>query len=109
METTGLPCAERYSIAHRNTEFAAVNDRWRRFIRRWSMCLLAWWLPVIVLGGFAPGFYAIKIVGDVNIGLLAVLGTFFLTVLITIAYLRFAASAVDPAARQLRTDLEGNL
>lgn len=109
METSGLPCAEQYLIAHRNTAFAAASDRWRSFIRRWSLCLIAWWLPVIVLGAFAPGFYGIKVLGDINIGLLAVLGTFFLTVLITIAYLRFADTTVDPAARQLRTELEGNL
>jgi uncharacterized membrane protein (DUF485 family) len=109
METTGLPCADRYVIAHRNPEFAAVSDRWRRFIRRWSIGLLAWWLPVIVLGAFAPGFYSVKVLGDVNIGLLAVLGTFVLTVLITVAYLRFADRAVDPMARQLRTDLKGSI
>lgn len=108
METTGLPCAERYLIAHRNTEFAATSDRWRKFIRRWSAVLLAWWLPVIVLGGFAPGFYRITVVGDVNVGMLVVLGTFALTLLTTIAYLRFADTSLDPLARRVRTELEGN-
>jgi uncharacterized membrane protein (DUF485 family) len=109
METTGLPCAERYLIAHRSGEFAAASDRWRRFIRRWSTGLFAWWLPVIVLGAFAPGFYGVKVLGDVNIGLLTVLGTFALTILTTIAYLRFAGTTLDPAARKLHTELEGNL
>jgi len=107
MDTTAVASAEPYVAVHQSAKFIAMHDRWRAFIRRWSLALIAWWLPVIVLAGFAPGFYRIKVVGDVNIGFVIFLASFGLTLLTTGAYLRFTRTTVEPVSEQVRAELEG--
>jgi uncharacterized membrane protein (DUF485 family) len=60
-----------------------------------------------MLGAFAHDFMAIKVWGNVNVGLLVGLGQFLTTFIITGVYVRFANRELDPRAEAIRTEFEG--
>ena len=68
---------------------------------------LVWYGLYVVLGAFAHDFMAIKVFGNVNVGLLIGLGQFLTTFVITGLYVRFANRELDPRAAAIRAELEG--
>ncbi|GAA4619838.1 DUF485 domain-containing protein [Saccharopolyspora hordei] len=93
-------------IAHR-PEFGELRSRLRRFVFPMSAVFLAWYLGYVVLAAYAPEFMSVRVVGEVNVGLLMGVGQFASTVLITALYLRYAARHVDPRVRALHQDVTG--
>lgn len=67
---------------------------------------LAWYGLYLVLGAFAHDFMAIKLVGNVNVGLVLGLGQFLTTFVITGLYVRFANRELDPKAAAIRAEVE---
>lgn len=59
----------------------------------------------MLLGAFAHDFMAIKVWGNINVGLLLGLGQFVTTFLITGLYVRFANRELDPRAEKIRNDM----
>ena len=59
------------------------------------------------LGAFAHDFMAIKVWGDINVGIIVGLGQFVSTFIITAIYVRFANRELDPRAEAIRNQLEG--
>lgn len=51
---------------------------------------------------------AIKVIGNINVGLLLGLGQFVTTFVITGIYVRFANRELDPRAAAIRERLEGD-
>jgi uncharacterized membrane protein (DUF485 family) len=72
-----------------------------------SALFLAWYLLYVVLASYAPGFMAIKVFGNINVGLIIGLLQFVSTFAITTVYVRFANKHIDPAAEVLRERIEG--
>jgi uncharacterized membrane protein (DUF485 family) len=72
-----------------------------------SALFLAWYLLYVVLASYAPGFMAIKVFGNINVGLIIGLLQFVSTFAITTVYVRFANKHIDPAAEALRERIEG--
>jgi uncharacterized membrane protein (DUF485 family) len=68
---------------------------------------LAWYLLYVLLASYAPAFMAIKLFGNINVGLVFGLLQFVSTFAITFLYVRFADRKLDPLAAQLRSDIEG--
>ena len=68
---------------------------------------LAWYLLYVLMASYAPAFMAIKLVGNINVGLVFGLLQFVSTFLITFLYVRFADRKLDPLAADLRRDIEG--
>jgi uncharacterized membrane protein (DUF485 family) len=66
-------------------------------------------LLVILLAAFAPGFFRTGLGGPMNVGLLVVALSQGLVVAVSVVYLRFARTRLDPASEQIRADLEGDL
>jgi uncharacterized membrane protein (DUF485 family) len=67
---------------------------------------LGWYLLYVLMASYAPSFMAIKLVGNINVGLVFGLLQFVSTFLITFLYVRFADRKLDPLASQLREDIE---
>ena len=67
---------------------------------------LIWYATYVLLGAFAHDFMAIKVLGNVNVGLLLGLGQFVTTFVITGLYVRFANKELDPRAEAIRSKLE---
>jgi uncharacterized membrane protein (DUF485 family) len=88
-------------------EFQVLRHRLRRFVFPMTGLFLAWYLLYVLLASYAPSFMAIKLVGNINVGLVFGLLQFVSTFVITALYVRFADRQFDPLAGQLRTEIEG--
>ncbi|UHJ54274.1 DUF485 domain-containing protein [Mycolicibacterium fortuitum] len=89
-------------------EFQELRTRLRRFVFPMTAFFLVWYALYVALGAFAHDFMAIRVFGNINVGLLIGLGQFLTTFLITGLYVRFANRELDPRATAIREELEGN-
>ena len=101
------PPVDPWAAAHTSTEFAALRQRFRRFVLPVTAFFLSWYLLYVVLAAFAPHYMAIKVVGNVNIGLIFGLLQFVSTFAITTVYVQFASRSLDPVSSQICKRVEG--
>ncbi len=97
-----------YEQVQASPEFVELRSKLRRFVFPMSAAFLVWYLAYVLLASYAPGFMAIKVFGNINIGLIIGLLQFVSTFAITTLYVRFANKNIDPAAQQLRERIEGS-
>ncbi|WP_301123237.1 DUF485 domain-containing protein [Mycolicibacterium fortuitum] len=102
------PTGEQFLAMQASPEFQELRTRLRRFVFPMTAFFLVWYALYVALGAFAHDFMAIRVVGNINIGLLIGLGQFLTTFLITGLYVRFANRELDPRATAIREELEGN-
>ncbi|WP_084265237.1 DUF485 domain-containing protein [Actinomadura macra] len=93
---------------------AACDDRFRLLRRRfahlalWILCgSLGWYFAYVALSGFARGFMARTVIGDVNVALLLGVLQFVSTFVLAWAYVAYARRRLDPLAAELRAHLRG--
>jgi len=86
-------------------EFQVLRHRLRSFVFPMTGLFLGWYLLYVLLASYAPSFMAIKLVGNINVGLVFGLLQFASTFLITWAYIRYADRKLDPLAEDLRADI----
>ncbi|MCT7657016.1 DUF485 domain-containing protein [Mycobacterium deserti] len=98
---------QEYLATEASPEFQELRRRLRRFVFPMSAVFLLWYFAYVMLGAFAHDFMAIKVWGDINVGILVGLGQFLSTFLITAIYVRFANRELDPRAEAIRNKLEG--
>lgn len=98
---------DEYRAVQASPEFQELRSRLRRFVFPMSAVFLLWYFAYVMLGAFAHDFMAIKVWGDINVGILIGLGQFVSTFVITGIYVRFANRDLDPRAEAIRTKLEG--
>jgi uncharacterized membrane protein (DUF485 family) len=87
-------------------EFQVLRHRLRSFVFPMAGLFLGWYLLYVLLATYASSFMAIKLVGNINVGLVFGLLQFVSTFLITFLYVRFADRKLDPLASQLRKEIE---
>ena len=97
---------EIYLELQKTSEFGDLRRRHRNFVFPMTGLFLGWYLLYVLLASYAPAFMAIKLVGNINVGLVFGLLQFVSTFLITFLYVRFADRKLDPLASQLRDDIE---
>ena len=85
-----------------SAEFAELRRRLRRFVFPMTGLFLVWYLTYVLLSAYAHAFMATQVFGLVNVGLLLGLGQFVSTVLITLAYNRYARRRIDPQVALIR-------
>ncbi|MFF4367923.1 DUF485 domain-containing protein [Streptomyces sp. NPDC001594] len=91
-----------YLEVQRSAAFQEVRGRYRRFVVPATAGFLLWYVAYVVAATTAPGLMARPVVGSVNVALLAGLGQFLSTFLLTWAYARHARLRRDSAALDLR-------
>jgi uncharacterized membrane protein (DUF485 family) len=96
-----------YEEMQASPEFVDLRGRLRRFIFPMSAVFLVWYLAYVLTASYAPQFMAIKVVGNINVGLIFGLLQFVSTFVITAVYVRYANRHLDPAAAVLRERIEG--
>jgi uncharacterized membrane protein (DUF485 family) len=96
-----------WTAAHASTEFATLRTRLRGFVFPMTAFFLVWYFLYVMLAAFAPHFMAIKVAGNVNIGLIFGLLQFVSTFAITTIYVRFANRYLDPLSNRIREHVEG--
>ncbi|TKT03190.1 DUF485 domain-containing protein [Streptomyces lasalocidi] len=101
-----LAAAEVYLEVQRSPAFQEVRSRYRRFVVPATVAFFLWYVAYVVAATAAPGLMARPVVGAVNVGLLAGLGQFLSTFLLTWAYARHARLRRDRAALELRWDTQ---
>jgi uncharacterized membrane protein (DUF485 family) len=102
-----MPSGQDYLAVQASPQFRELRSKLRRFVFPMTAFFLVWYATYVVLGGFARGFMAIKVWGEINVGLLIGLGQFVTTFVITGLYVRFADREIDPRAEAIRATLEG--
>ena len=108
MSTTGERSTRTvYEQVQDSAEFADLRARLRRFVFPMSAAFLVWYLAYVLLASYARDFMAIKLVGNINVGLVIGLLQFVSTFLITTLYVNYANKHLDPAAARLRERVEG--
>ncbi len=101
------PTGEQFLAMQASPEFQELRTRLRRFVFPMTAFFLVWYGLYVALGAFAHDFMAIRVFGNINVGLLIGLGQFLTTFLITGLYVRFANRELDPRAAAIREELEG--
>lgn len=101
------PPVDPWTAAHTSVEFATLRRRFRRFVFPVTAFFLAWYFLYVVLAAFAPHYMAIKVIGNVNIGLIFGLLQIVSTFTITTAYVWFADKHLDPISGPIREQVEG--
>ncbi|OFB36741.1 hypothetical protein BA059_22510 [Mycolicibacterium sp. (ex Dasyatis americana)] len=101
------PTGEQFLAMQASPEFQELRTRLRRFVFPMTAFFLLWYGLYVALGAFAHDFMAIRVFGNINVGLLIGLGQFLTTFLITGLYVRFANRELDPRATAIREELEG--
>ncbi|GAA3541098.1 DUF485 domain-containing protein [Nonomuraea rosea] len=104
--TTQKHDASVYEQMQESSDFQELKRRFRRWTFPMTVAFLAWYLLYVVLSGWARGFMAIKLLGDINVGLVFGLLQFVSTFLIAWAYSRHAEKKLDPLADKLRHQVE---
>ncbi|MER7501464.1 DUF485 domain-containing protein [Nonomuraea pusilla] len=89
-----------------SSEFQELKRRFRRWTFPMTVAFLVWYLLYVVLSGWARGFMGIKLLGEINVGLVLGLLQFVSTFLIAWAYARHAERKLDPIADKLRHEVE---
>ncbi|MFJ9622395.1 DUF485 domain-containing protein [Streptomyces sp. NPDC101181] len=98
--------AEIYLEVHRSPAFREVRRRYRRFVVPAALAFLLWYLAYVVAATTAPGLMARPVAGAVNVAMVAGLGQFLSTFLLTWAYARHARLRRDRAALDLRWETQ---
>ncbi|MCX5393670.1 DUF485 domain-containing protein [Streptomyces sp. NPDC006482] len=98
--------AEIYLEVQRSPAFQEVRRRYRRFVLPATLAFLLWYLAYVVAATAAPGLMARPVAGAVNVAMVAGLGQFVSTFLLTWAYARHARLRRDRAALELRWDTQ---
>lgn len=95
-----------YLEVQRSAAFREVRGRYRRFVVPAVAVFFTWYVGYVVTATAAPGLMARPVLGAVNVGMLAGLGQFLSTFLLTWAYARHARLRRDRAALELRWDTQ---
>ncbi|MGW4564325.1 DUF485 domain-containing protein [Streptomyces sp. NPDC004561] len=95
-----------YVEVQRSAAFQEVRSRYRRFVVPGVAAFLAWYVGYVVAATTVPGLMARPVAGAVNVAMLAGLGQFLTTFLLTWAYARHARLRRDRAALELRWDTQ---
>ncbi|MEV0036179.1 DUF485 domain-containing protein [Streptomyces sp. NPDC050804] len=99
---TGQPASEIYPRVQRSAAFQEVRSRYRRFVLPATLAFLLWYFAYVVAATAAPELMARPVAGAVNVAMVAGLGQFLSTFLLTWAYARHARLRRDRAALELR-------
>ncbi len=102
----GRSAADIYLEVQHSAAFQEVRSRYRRFVVPAAVAFLVWYLAYVVTATTAPGLMARPVAGAVNVAMVAGLGQFLTTFLLTWAYARHARLRRDRAALELRWDTQ---
>jgi uncharacterized membrane protein (DUF485 family) len=104
--TTQEHDASVYEEVQRSSEFQDLKRRFRRWTFPMTAAFLVWYLLYVVMSGWARDFMGIKLLGEINVGLIFGLLQFVTTFGIAWAYSRHMEKVLDPISDKLRHEVE---
>ncbi len=99
---------ESYVAMQESPDFQELRKRYRGWVLPVAGASLVWYFAYVLLTTYAPGFMSQKLVGNINVGLVAGLLQFVSTFLVTALYIRHADKVLDPVSSRLREQFEGS-
>lgn len=106
-DTTGPALTPaQFRAAQSSEEFGELRRTHRSFVWPMTVAFLVWYILFVVLGAFFHDVMSIRLMGNINLGLVLGLLQFVTTFAITAAYVQFANKKLDPRATALRERLE---
>ncbi|MFB4421479.1 DUF485 domain-containing protein [Streptomyces sp. QL37] len=105
-EESGPSAAEIYLEVQNSPAFREVRRRYRRFVVPAASAFLLWYLAYVIAATTAHDLMARPVAGALNVAMVAGLGQFLTTFLLTWAYARHARLHRDRAALELRWDTQ---
>jgi uncharacterized membrane protein (DUF485 family) len=105
---TYTPVEESYAVMQESAEFQDLRRRYRGWVLPVAAGSLVWYFAYVLLTTYAPDFMSQKVVGNINVGLIAGLLQFVSTFVVTALYIRHADKVLDPASSRLRERFEGS-
>ena len=95
------------AIRQASPEFQELRKRFRGFVFPWTAFFLVWYFLYVLLAAYMPEMMSVKVLGNINVGLIFGLLQFVTTFGITILYVRWADRQFDPRAQAIRARMEG--
>lgn len=86
--------------------FSALRRRHRLFVLPVTALCLLWYFAYVLAAGYAPELFAIPVWGSVNLGIVLGLAQVVTTFAVTTLYVWYANKHLDPAAAEIRAELE---
>jgi uncharacterized membrane protein (DUF485 family) len=96
-----------FADVQRSAAFARLRHRARRYVAAMTALFLGTFVVIVAIAVWAPGSFALKVVGHVNLGLLLAVGLILLPALVSAVHLRYAGRRLDPLAERIREELDG--
>ncbi|MEP6979514.1 MAG: DUF485 domain-containing protein [Nakamurella sp.] len=96
----------KYLAVQRSPEFQDLRKRYRGWVIPVTVAALLWYLAYVLVAAYAPGFMAIKLLGNINLGLVLGLLQFVSTFVVTGLYVRYAGRVLDPASEKIRDSMK---
>lgn len=103
------PSQDEFLEMQASPEFQELRTTFRKWIFPMAVAFLIWYFLYVLLAIFATDFMSIKLLGNINVGLVVGLLQFVSTFGITALYIRFANRELDPRADRIRNALEGEV
>jgi uncharacterized membrane protein (DUF485 family) len=91
-----------YPAIQQSEEFAHLRRRLRLFVFPMSALFFCWYMTFALLSAYAHGFMSHKVAGEINTGTVLGLMQFVSTIMIVLAYRRFARKKLDPEVDRIR-------
>lgn len=95
-----------FLVEEEKPEFKALKRKRFSVVIPLSIGFLAWYFLYVILSTYAHDFMSMKIVGEINLGLILGLLQFVTTFAITMFYVSFANKKLDPPASAIRERLQ---
>lgn len=95
-----------FTEVQKGEKFQRLRRTQRSFVFPLTVIFLVWYLAFVVVAAFAPEFMAIKVLGNINLGIVLGLAQFVTTFVITGSYVAYANRKIDPLATELREEME---
>lgn len=104
--SSGLPAQHDdhpdYMQIQQSREFRVLRRRLRRFVFPVSVLFIVWYMAYVLLAAYAHEFMSTDIIGEINVGLILGVLQFVSTIIITVAYLKYAKKNIDPQVDLIR-------
>jgi uncharacterized membrane protein (DUF485 family) len=95
-----------FETVQQEPKFQELRRRHRSFVFPMAIAFLLWYFAYVLLADYAHDFMSIKVIGNINVGLILGLLQFVSTFAITMWYVSFANKKLDPIAAEMRSELE---
>ena len=96
------PTPEEFKAAQRSPEFQELRSKQRGMTFPLAIAGVVWFVIYIFTAMYTPGFFGIKLFGNVNLGIAFGFLQFVTTFAITMGYVAFANRKLDPISSEIR-------